>query len=95
MRPSGVTLNAMSAIKIETTVDEATAQAIPALRPLLGRRIELTASQTDAAPAALAARKMSFETLLAQRVNAPSGTKPLTEEDIRRAIIQGALDVNV
>jgi hypothetical protein len=30
-------------IKVQTTVDEATAAAIPAFRPLLGKRVELIA----------------------------------------------------
>jgi len=37
----------MNAIKVETTVDEATARPIPALRPLLGKRVEIIALQTE------------------------------------------------
>ena len=38
----------MNAIKVDTTIDEAVARAIPALRPLLGKHVELIA--LDAAP---------------------------------------------
>lgn len=37
----------MTAIRIQTTVDEATAEAIPALRPFLGQRVELVARASD------------------------------------------------
>lgn len=85
----------MSAIKVETTVDEAAATAIPALRPLLGMRVELTAIQAQASPANSPGRKLTLEELLVQRVDAPPGAKPLTDEDIERAIVTGALDGNV
>ncbi len=85
----------MNAIKFETTVDEATARVIPALRPLLGKRVELIALQTDGEPTEAPGRKLTLDELLALRVDAPPGAPPLTEEDIQRAIIEGALDGNV
>ena len=90
----------MHAIKIETTVDEATAQAIPALRPLLGKRVELIALESPGAEASEAAetaprKKLTFEELLAKRTVAPPGTPPISDEDIEAAIIEGALDGNV
>jgi len=83
----------VNAIKVETTVDEATASAIPALRPLLGKRVELIALQTEASD--VPTQRLTLDELLARRVDAPPGAPPLTEEDIRRAIIEGALDGNV
>jgi hypothetical protein len=83
----------MDAIKIETTVDEATARALPALRPLLGKRVELIALQADNPGSA--EHKLTVDELFARRVNAPPGTPRLTEEDIQRAIIEGALDGSV
>lgn len=86
----------MNAIRVETTVDEDTARAIPALRPLLGQRVELIALETQQAPATDAQRpKLSVDQLFAAAVKPAPGTPPLTEEDIQRAIIEGALRGNV
>ena len=85
----------MQAIKVETTVDEATANAIPALRPLLGKRVELIALQAEAEPAEAPARKLTVEELFAAAVKPQPGTPPLTDNDIERAIIAGALRGNV
>jgi hypothetical protein len=86
----------MNAIKVETTVDEATARAIPALRPLLGQRVELIALETQREPAAEPpGPKLTVDELFAAAVKPPPGTPPLTEEDIQRAIIEGALRGNV
>jgi hypothetical protein len=86
----------MNAIKVETTVDEATARAIPALRPLWGQRVELIALQTERQqPVEAPRRRLTVEELFAGAVKPPSGTPPLTEEDIRRAIIEGAVRGNV
>ncbi|MDX2053619.1 MAG: hypothetical protein SFV15_14560 [Polyangiaceae bacterium] len=85
----------MNAIKVQTTVDEATAAAIPAFRPLLGKRVELTASQTKAEPAEPAERKLTLDELLTRRIDAPAGAPPLTDDDIQRAIVAGALSANL
>ena len=79
----------MNAIKIDTTVSEALAQVVPAFRPLLGRHVELIA--LDAAPAPLPERKLTVDELLASRIKPPPGTGPLSQEDIDRAIAEGAL----
>jgi hypothetical protein len=85
----------VNAIKVETTVDEATASAIPALRPLLGKRVELIALQTEGGASEPAKQKLTLDELLARRVDAPPGTPPLSDEDIRRAIVEGALGGDV
>ncbi|MEZ4300605.1 MAG: hypothetical protein R3B70_37050 [Polyangiaceae bacterium] len=59
----------MNAIKVDTTIDEAVARAIPALRPLLGRHVELIA--LDSAPAPALERKMTVDELLASRIKLP------------------------
>ncbi len=84
----------MNAIRLETTIGEALAQAIPALRPLLGKRVELIALQTDGENDERTSQKLSFDELLAGRVNAPPGAPRLSEHDIERAIVTGALDGN-
>jgi hypothetical protein len=88
----------MNAIKFETLIDEAAAQAIPALRPLLGRHVELIAIEAEVHPAEAAAkkrRKLSFDELLALRLELPPGTGPLSDADIEQAIIKGARDGNL
>lgn len=85
----------MNPIKVRTTVDEATAAAIPAFRPLLGKRVDLIALQAEPEPAKTAARKLTLDDLLSRRIDAPVGAKPLTDDDIQRAIIASALDGNL
>ncbi len=85
----------MNAIKFETTVDEAAAAAIPALRPLLGKRVELIALQSEGMSNDGARRKLTLSELFALRRDAPTGTAPLTDDDIQRAIVEGALRGNV
>jgi hypothetical protein len=82
-----------NAIKVDTMVDQALAQAVPALRPLIGKRVELIAIEAESAQARM--RKLTLDELLEQRIDAPPGSRPLTEDDIRRAIIEGALNGNV
>ena len=85
----------MNPIKVQTTVDEATLAAIPAFRPLLGKRVELIALQAEPEPAKIPERKLTLDELLARRIDAPAGAAPLTDDDIERAIITGALDGNL
>lgn len=86
----------MNAIKVETTVDEDTARAIPALRPMLGRRVELIALETKREPEPeTAPRKLSAEELFGAAVKPAPGTPPLTDADIQAAITAGALRGNV
>ncbi|WP_433926471.1 hypothetical protein AB3662_26485 [Sorangium cellulosum] len=79
----------MNAIKVETTIDEAVARAIPALRPLLGKHVELIA--LDAASAQAPEHRLTVDELLASRIKLPPGAGPLSQEDIERAIAEGAL----
>ena len=79
----------VNAIKVDTTIDEAVARAIPALRPLLGKHVELIA--LDTAPGLPPEGKLSVGELLDSRIKLPQGVGPLSEEDIERAIAEGAL----
>lgn len=87
----------MAPIRFQTTVDDALAGAAPPLRPLLGRRIEMTAVEADTNTNAAAAPddQLTVDELLARRIDAPPGQRALTQEDIDRAIVTGALDGNV
>lgn len=84
----------MNAIKFETTVDEATARVIPALRPMLGKRVEVIAIQSEEEEREASGEKLTLQALLERRVDCPPGATPLSDEDIQRAIVQGALDGN-
>jgi len=79
----------MNAIKVDTTIDEAVARAIPALRPLLGKQVELIVLDAAAAPAP--EHKLTVDEFLASRVKLPPGIGPLSLEDMERAIAEGAL----
>ena len=79
----------MNAIKVDTMIDEAVALAIPALRPLLGKHVELIA--LDAAPSPATERKLTVDEFLASRIKLPPGVGPLSLEDMDRAIAEGAL----
>lgn len=79
----------MNAIKVDTTIDEAVARAIPALRPLLGKHVELIALDATAAPAP--AHRLTVDELLDSRIKLPPGVGPLSLEDMERAIAEGAL----
>ncbi len=78
----------MNALKIDVTIDEALAAALPAFRPLLGRHVELIALETPKAP--VPERKLTVDELLASRIKPPPGVGPLSQEDIDRAIAEGA-----
>lgn len=79
----------MDVIRLDTTIDEALARALPALRPLLGRHVELVAAEM---PAVRPSRsKLTVDDLLASRIDLPSGVGPISLEDMDRAIMEGAL----
>jgi len=82
----------MKAIKVETTIDEAAATAIPALRPMLGRRVELIVLQSEAEQPATPKRRLTVDELLALRLDPPPGVAPVSLEDMERAIAAGATD---
>ena len=84
----------MNAIRFETTVDEATARVIPALLPMLGKRVEVIALQADREPNEASRQKLTLQALLERRVDCAPGVAPLSDDDIQRAILQGALDGN-
>jgi hypothetical protein len=78
----------MKALKIDATIDAAVVKAIPALAPLLGRHVELIALDAESHNEA---HRLTPDELLARRIKLPPGTDPLTQDDIDRAIAEGAL----
>ncbi len=77
----------MNAIKFETTVDETVAGAMPNLRPMLGRRVEVIALEAESA----SAQRITLDEFLAHRLKRPADVEPVTLEDIESAIGHGAL----
>jgi hypothetical protein len=92
-RPGCDKLKCMKPLKMKATIDEPTAQALPRLRPFLGKRVELTVVE-DTATRNEHRKRLTFEDLLSKRVDAPAGAAPLTDADIEQAILQGALREN-
>lgn len=80
----------MIAIKVETTIDEPTARALPALRPLIGRRVEIIALQTENEREEPPERRLTVEEFLAARLTPSPGIGPISLEAIERAIEEGA-----
>ena len=70
----------MDAIKFETTVDETIAGAMPELRPLFGRRVEVIALDSVSAPAR--GKRLSFDDFLASRLQRPDNVGPVSLEDM-------------
>jgi hypothetical protein len=77
----------MNAIRVDATVDEALARALPALRPLLGRRVELIALEAEPP---VEPRSLTLDEFLATRLARPPGVAPVSLDDMDRAIAEGA-----
>lgn len=83
----------MRAIRFETTVDENMAGAVPEMRPLLGQRVEVTA--TTASPSSTAKQSRTLDDFLAHRLKRPADIEPVTLQDMERAIAEGAMGGDV
>ncbi|MCU0241292.1 MAG: hypothetical protein MUF51_02585 [Vicinamibacteria bacterium] len=84
----------MNAVKVDVTVDDVLARALPSLRPLLGRRVELIAIEAEASSKQAMRPRLSFDDFLARCPERPKGVQPVTIEDMDQAIIKEALDGN-
>jgi len=80
------------ALQIQTLVDQATVNAIPALKPFLGHKVQMIALDLGQPDADQAEKKITFEQFLATRPEWPKDRPPVTLEEMEEAIIQGALD---
>lgn len=95
----------MQSVELQTQVDQRLVAAIPALAPLLGRRVQVTAIELEAAggipedtarsQAAETAHTITVEEFLKHRLKRPPGVALVTLEDMEAAIIRGALDGNL
>jgi hypothetical protein len=77
-------LEEMNALKLHVDVDEAVATAVPALRPLMGRRVELIVLETSTG----ATKKQQFKDFVPLEL--PEGAQPLSLDDVDRLIAEGA-----
>ena len=82
----------MAAIRFQTTVDETIAGAMPKLRPLIGRKVEVTATT---APSVERDRTRTLDEFLDHRLKRPQGVEPVTLDDMERAIAEGAMGADV
>ncbi len=93
------------ALQIQTQVDQALVDAIPALKPLLGHRVQVIALDLEQStiPAGIDASqsvgaeapaegKLTFDEFLATRPAWPSDRPALTLDEIEEGIRQGAVD---
>ncbi len=81
----------MDVIRFDTTVDEAFAGALPALRPLLGRHVKLVAAEKPASGPSRS--KLTVDELFASRIELPPGVGPVALEDMERGL--GTLHLRV
>jgi hypothetical protein len=93
------------ALQIQTQVDQAVVDAIPALKPLLGHRVQMIALDLEqsATPGGVGPSqvvhteqqrqgKITLEEFLATRPAWPKDRPPLTLDEMEQGIIQGAID---
>jgi hypothetical protein len=88
----------MQPLEIRTRVDRDLVDAIPALAPLLGHRVRMTAIDLDAesdTDAANANQAIGMDEFLAHRLKRPAHVPPVSVEDMERAITDGALNGNL
>ena len=83
----------MNAIKFQTTVDDEVAGVLPALKPLLGHRVEVIA--LDHVPPRAEKTSISLDDFLSKRLKRPADVEPVTLGDMEQAVVRGALDGNV
>ena len=81
----------MDAVRVSTLVDSGVVTAIPALRPFLGRKVELIALETEPQFKPQENTSMSLDEFIATRPKWPADRPPITLDEMDRAIAQGAL----
>jgi hypothetical protein len=79
------------ALKIQTRVDQALVNVVPALQSLLGHWVQVIALDLEPTDPVPTERKISFEEFLATRPTWPKDRPPVSLEKMEEAIIQGAI----
>lgn len=77
-------------LEIQTMVEQALVDVVPALQPLLGHRVQMFAFDLELSSPVTSGRKISFEEFLATRPAWPKDRPPVSLEEMEKAIIQGA-----
>ena len=82
----------MDAVRVNTLIDKGVVAVIPALRPFLGRSVELIALELDPqAGKQPEKRRISLDEFIATRPKWPADRAPVTLEDMEQAVVRGAL----
>ena len=82
----------MDAVRVNTLIDKGVVTAIPALRPFLGRRVELIALEVEPQPKQQPGKtSIGLDEFLATRPKWPPKHTPITLEEMDQAIAKGAL----
>ncbi len=76
------------ALQTRTVVDDRLVTALPALRPLLGRRVRMSALEISDSVKPTT-KKMSFDEFLAFRLKRPDDVASVSLEAMEQAIIEG------
>lgn len=82
------------ALQIQTQVNQSLVDAIPALKPLLGHRIQVIALDLEQDNANKTTQKISFEEFLQHRLKRPENLPSVSLDEMEKAIAQGALNGN-
>lgn len=81
----------MDAVRVNTLIDKGIVTVIPALRPFLGRKVELIALEVESQLKPQENTSMSLDEFIATRPKWPADRPPITLEEMDQAIAQGAL----
>ena len=81
----------MDAVRVNTLVDNGVVTAIPALRPFLGRKVELIALEAEPQIEQPKKTSMSLDEFIDTRPKWPADRPTITLEEMEQAITQGAL----
>ena len=81
----------MDAVRVNTLVDNGIVTVIPALRPFLGRKVELIALEAEPRLKQQENTSMSLDEFIATRPKWPADRPPITLEEMDQAIARGAL----
>jgi hypothetical protein len=83
------------ALQLQTIVDQSIVDALPALKPLLGRRVQVIALDVEPAAPVDADAHISLDEFLAHRLKRPAEVPSISLDDMEKAIVEGALNGNL
>jgi hypothetical protein len=83
------------ALQLQTIVDQGVVDALPALKPLLGHRVQMIALDIEPAVPVDAGAHIGIDDFLAHRLKRPADVPSISLDDMEKAIKEGALDGNL